>query len=248
MHHREKRLFERVVDGTRRGPQLREALLDQLGCLWRVVHRAADAYADVAQPSRRSRVGEEVVRQDAVQVEHRVPVEADLVGILGEELDGVLVIEDHLRLGLVTPLRLLAERDQALRVEQGVGVAFEAARVPGQIDQQPVQDGARVGACGLHRISRAPGHGRQTGALLGTQVEMLVGAVAFEELAVVAHWLPRGLRALDEFPDVHRVLRERNGSLGGARDTVSGPLARAIHHQPAFSHQASQLALQGATR
>jgi hypothetical protein len=120
--------------------------------LRRVGDRAADANPDMAQSPCSSSVREQVFGKDSVQVDYRVAVEADVRRVLDEELDGILVIEDHLRLGLVTSLCLLAEFDQASCIEQRVGVAFEAARVPSQVDQQPVQDGSGIGTSRLHLV------------------------------------------------------------------------------------------------
>ena len=58
------------------------------------------------------RVGQQVVRQHAVQVEDGVAVEADLLGFAHQKLDRVLVIEDHLRFELVLAFGLL-RRDRS---------------------------------------------------------------------------------------------------------------------------------------
>jgi hypothetical protein len=50
------------------------------------------------------------------------------------------VVEDHLRFALPMAFGLLAEVDEAARIEQGIGVALEPARVPRQVDQQAVED------------------------------------------------------------------------------------------------------------
>jgi hypothetical protein len=65
------------------------------------------------------------------------------------------VVEDHLGLQPLLAFSRFAKIEQAPGVEEGVGVALEAARVPGKVDQQPVQDLPRVGAGGPSRRSRA---------------------------------------------------------------------------------------------
>ena len=120
-------MLEGVLDGGGRGKDLVEALLDRLRHLERMEDGALNADADMAQPARRVRIGEQVVREHRVQVEDGVAVESDLLRLAHKELDGVLVIEDHLRFDLVFSFGVLAEVDKALGVDQRVGVAFQAA-------------------------------------------------------------------------------------------------------------------------
>jgi len=56
------------------------------------------------------------------------------------------MIEDHLGFEPVAAFGLLAELDQPLRIQQRVGVALEATRVPRQVDQEPTKDLVRVSA------------------------------------------------------------------------------------------------------
>jgi hypothetical protein len=49
------------------------------------------------------------------------------------------MIENHLGFEPLLALRLLAEIDQAFGVEKRIGVALQAARIPGQVDEKPVQ-------------------------------------------------------------------------------------------------------------
>ena len=46
-------------------------------------------------------------------------IECDVDGALGEELDGVFVVEDHLRLADVPAGRRISQLDPAFGVEQG---------------------------------------------------------------------------------------------------------------------------------
>ncbi len=62
-----------------------------------------------------------------VQIEDRVAVEADFFRRADQKLDRVLVVEDHLRFESLLAFGLLAEVDQALGVEQRIGVALKAA-------------------------------------------------------------------------------------------------------------------------
>jgi len=58
-----------------------------------------------------------------VEIEDGVTVESDLVGIPYQELDRVLVVQNHLRFEMRAPFGLLAQLDETLGVEQRVGVA-----------------------------------------------------------------------------------------------------------------------------
>src|SRR5260370_8454271 len=100
--------------------------------------RAVDADGDVAQSAGCCGIGEEVVGQERVEIEDGVAVEADLVGGADQELDRVLVVQDHLRFEMRAPFGLLAQLDETLGVEKRVSVAFKAAGIPRSLDQQPV--------------------------------------------------------------------------------------------------------------
>ena len=143
-----------------------------------------------------------------MQVEDRVAVEADVLSRFDEELDRVLVVEDHLRFEPASTLGLFAEPDEAPRVEEGVGIALQAARVPREVDEEPVQDTARV------RSRRLLGHLRtarrfEMRALVGGEIRALVGPVGIEKAPVVAHGGPGGEREAEMLPDRDATLRER---------------------------------------
>ena len=76
-------------------------------------------------------------------------VEADILCTVDQDLDGLLVVQDHLRLVPVLAFRHLAELDQACGIEQGIGVALQTARVPRQVDEKPAQHLLCMGAGGL---------------------------------------------------------------------------------------------------
>ena len=89
--------------------------------------RFLDADADMPQPARCGRIGEKVLRENSVNIEDRVTVEANLLCLVHKECDRVLVVDDHLRFEAVAALRFFAEFDQPLRIEQGVRVSLKAA-------------------------------------------------------------------------------------------------------------------------
>jgi hypothetical protein len=70
-----------------------------------------DADGNVAQPAGCCGIGEEVVGQERVEIEDGVAVEADLVGGADQELDRVLVVQDHLRVEMRAPFGLLTQLD-----------------------------------------------------------------------------------------------------------------------------------------
>jgi hypothetical protein len=82
------------------------------------------------------------------------------------------------------PFGLFAQFDETPRVEQGIGVAFETARIPGEIDEEPIQDLPGIGPGGLLG-DPGPSDG-QVGAITLGQVGCDIGAIAVEEIAVVA--------------------------------------------------------------
>ena len=143
LHEREQRLFERIPDQRGPGQYPVEALFDEVRHLQRVEDRARDCHSHAPESSRSTGIGKQIVRKRRVQIENGMPAEADVRGrILDQDLDGVLVVEDHLRFTPILALRLFAELDEARRIEQGIGVALQTTGVPGQVDQKPVQDPA----------------------------------------------------------------------------------------------------------
>ena len=127
MHHDEECLLEWILDGCGGRKHLVEALLDELGYFERIKGGLLDADRDSAQAPWCARIGQKVLRENAVEIEDCVAVESDLVGGVDEEFNGLFVVDDHLRLEVIAPLRFFAELDEAFGVEEGIGVAFEAA-------------------------------------------------------------------------------------------------------------------------
>ena len=113
-----------------------------------------------------------------------------------QDLDGV----DHLRFAPILAFRLLAEFDQQCRVEKGIGVALETARVPGQVYQKAVQYPLRIGGCGLF-VQRGRADLAQLCPLRPGEKEALVGMIGIEEVPVVADRLTRCGRLPDIVPD-----------------------------------------------
>jgi hypothetical protein len=86
------------------------------------------------------------------------------------------VIEDHLRFEAPFSFRFLAKIDQAPGIEQRIGVAFKTARIPRQVDEQPVQNLFGIGA---GRLFGDPGRAEfaQARSLGGREIEAFIGPV-----------------------------------------------------------------------
>ncbi len=135
------------------------------------------------------------------------------------------MIEDHLGLALVLAGRASAELDQVLGIKPGIGVALEAARGPRQIDEEPAQDLACVGAGRAHRPGCTP-EVVQSRPQLVVEIEVLIRPISREEARDVTD-----PGALD-----HRTANQRsnfsagprNGQLFGASAVVGGELIAAL--------------------
>ena len=125
-----------------------------------------------------------------MQVEDRAAVPSHVIRALDEKLDRVLVVEDHLRLADVPALGRISQFDQAFRVEQGIGIAFETARIPGEIDEYPIEDPPGMGSRGLRHLGQLP-HTVKPCPFFGRQVGADVRMVVVQELAPIAN--PRAL-------------------------------------------------------
>ena len=154
VHEGEESLLERVRDRSRGIQDLIEAFLDELRHFQWMVNRAFDAYRNAPQATDGLGVGQQVVREQGVQIQDGVPVEADLVGLVNEQFDGCLVVQDHLRFPRVLALGGFAQLQQTLGFQQGVGVAFQTAGVPGQVDQQAAVDRPGVGTRWVLAVGR----------------------------------------------------------------------------------------------
>ena len=96
------------------------------------------------------------------------------------------MVQDHLRFKLILTFGSLAEIDQAPGVEQRIGIALQAARVPGKIDQQATQYLSGVGAGRLFRDLWFADL-VQVRTLLIREIERFVGAVGIKKGAVIAN-------------------------------------------------------------
>ena len=76
---------------------------------------------------RRLRVGQQVVRQQRVKVENGVAIEADVLRPIDQELDGVLVVEDHQRFESLLAFRFFPYLEQTRGIEQRIGVSLQTA-------------------------------------------------------------------------------------------------------------------------
>ena len=202
MHHAEKRLLERIFNLRELGENHVERVFKLLRHGQRHIYRAADAGFAAAQAPARRRISQQVVRQQRVQIHDGEAVEPGAA--IDQHFNRGLVVQDHLRFLRRLALGGLAKLDQPLCVEAVVGVAFEARRRPRQINQQTVQDGARVSA-GRARIKRRVARLKQMRHLRTAQVCVAIGPVAVEKFALVAHWPALAQRA------AHVVAYSRGG-------------------------------------
>lgn len=135
-----------------------------------------------------------------MQAEDRVAVEPDPVGLVRQHFDGGLVVEDHLGLAGGLAFGHFAEFEQAPGFEQGIGVALEAAGVPGQIDDQAAHDVPQVGSG--RQVGQADfSGGRESGADRRAQVGGLVGPIVFEEGGTIPDGFPARFGLADVFGD-----------------------------------------------
>src|SRR5438093_195398 len=91
-----------------------------------------------------------------MQVEDGVTIEADLRGLLDQELNRLLVVQNHLRLQGILAFGGLSQCEEALCVEQRIGIALQTARIPGQVNQQTAEDLPRIGSGWAWTIWRSP--------------------------------------------------------------------------------------------
>ena len=173
-----------------------EVLLDQLRRRQRVISRTTDPYDLRSQPATRAGIVQQVSGQQRVQIENHVAADATLTGLIHQQFDGRLVIQDHLRFLRVPALGALAPLQQQLRFEQVVGITLQAAGIPGQIDEQAVIDLPCMGARRALLVGRLP-HGCKFKAQLPRQVKGSVRPILRQKFLVV----PNRLAALDRLTD-----------------------------------------------
>ena len=135
--------------------------------------------------------------------------EATLARLFHQQFNGRLVIQDHLRFTRIFARGALAHFQQQLGFEQGVGITLQATGVPGQIDQQPVIYLPRMSTRRAHFTGRLS-ELHQFLAYLQRQVKGFVGAIIFEELALVAHRRARVYGCLNLLPDAFALRGDGN--------------------------------------
>jgi hypothetical protein len=89
-----------------------------------------------------------------MQIEDGVTIEGNHLGVLEQKFYRRFVIEDHLGIDGGFAFGGFACLDQALSIEQRIGVAFQAAGVPGKVDEWAIKDLLRVGSGRLARNVR----------------------------------------------------------------------------------------------
>ena len=130
--------------------------------------------------------------------------------------------------------RRLAELDQALGVQPGVGIALRGCDGP----RRSMSNRWRMSRARCRPVLEAPrwsGRAPQLFARGKRQIEAVVGGVGLQEPEVIGHWAPLRLRA----PDVGRIV----SPLGRQRDVGrpdDGCRRHAVAHRPtgALAHQA----------
>ena len=227
-----------------------------------MIRRAADGHRNGPKTAACPRI-EQVVREQRVQVQDGMAIEADEIGVLDKEVDRGLVVQDHLRLARTLALAGIAALEQTLGLQQGVGVALQAAGAPREVDQQPMVDlpcirpGGTLFVGGTAQLAKAaPSPGRK--------VEGLVRPVAIEESPVVSDGpavlngctdrLPDGFslgggadsdfhtHPCGEFAQRDRSGHHVHGNV--LRDSISTAAPAAFQNQPSIADQRRQTALQ----
>src|SRR6266568_4564751 len=155
VHHQEESLLERIAGGVALLKNDTEVFLDPLRYGQRVKDTPADFHDLCAQATRSVGIRQQVLRQQRVQIKKRVKVEADFLRLLDQHFNRRLMVQDHLRFAPILAFRGVPKLDQVLGIEAAVGVAFETARCPREIDQQAVQNVARIGSCRTFHKRRA---------------------------------------------------------------------------------------------
>ena len=195
LNHGKERLLEGVLDIPEPRQHAIETLFDPLRERERLEGGPGHGDCSRTQSPAGARVGQQIPREQRVKAAERMPIEIDLGRTVHQKLDRRPVIQDHPCIGRRLPWCLAAKFQQALRIEQRVGVSFEPAGVPGQVDQEAgeyltgVSAGRQVG--GGRRLAQSV----QPLPLSRRQIR-LVGTVVIEEVLAVPDGCPR-LERLD---------------------------------------------------
>lgn len=97
-----------------------------------------------------------------------------------QQLDRILMVDDHLRLDDALAVRPFTQLDQPLRIQQRVGVSLQSARVPREVDQQATEDTAAVRSCWFVRAARQPDVG-EVDSFINSEVPRGVRTIVVEK-------------------------------------------------------------------
>ena len=135
VHEAEQGLLDGVLDRPCRLEESVEGFGDQRRDVEGLIGRCSDADGTRTQATRRAWIRQQVVGEQGVQVEKGTPVEVDLVDAVPR---GNSMARLWLRIICVSRASRFRPSapgfEQPLRVQQGVRVALEAARIPGKVD------------------------------------------------------------------------------------------------------------------
>jgi hypothetical protein len=148
----------------------------------------------------------------------------------------------------------LTERDQVLGVQPGIRVSFQAARGPRQVDEEPIEDLARIGSGRTIAIGR-PAELVQVASHRRRQVGIYVGAIGVEQRSPVAHGRALHQGAADEPLHLPPRIRDpgrsidrgfNDGGFDGGRNgrQVSPRGGLPLGADPAVRRQPGEVALQ----
>ena len=129
--------------------------------------------------------------------------------ILHQQFDRRLVIQNHLRFEQCLAPGRLAVLDQLAGVEPGVGIAFQMAGSPREVDQEAGKDGSAMRPGGCARPAGVA-HSSQLAAQRLGEVPRLVGLVGVEKFALVSHRSARPEGPVDVGENVTAVRGKRN--------------------------------------
>ena len=144
-----------------------------------------------------------------MKVEERIAIEADRPGILHQQFDRRLVVQNHLRFEQCLAPGRLAVLDQLARIEPGVGIAFQMAGSPREVDQEAGKDGSTMSPRGCSRPAGVA-HPPQLAAQRLGEVPRLVGLVGVEKFALESHRSARPERPVHVSENVTAVRGKRN--------------------------------------
>ena len=126
MNEKEEGLLEGVGDRSRLVHENVELLFDRVRVVERPVAGVRNADRHAPKRARHGRIDEKTVGKQSVNVEDVLPADGDVREVLDDVLNRLLVVEDHHGFPSVPAGGLLPEADQALRLQDVVGVPLHA--------------------------------------------------------------------------------------------------------------------------